>query len=87
MRLDELKQMLLNRNYPIKIIEEAFTKTRKISRFEAIKRVTYKKSSTNKVTFVILFDPKYLKKGHKLITKNTKTSETLYVEQLFPLLN
>ena len=58
MRLDELKQMLLNRNYPIKIIEEAFTKTRKISRIEAIKRVTYKKSSTNKVTFVIPFDPR-----------------------------
>jgi hypothetical protein len=30
---------------------------------------------------------KYLKKGHKLLTKDTKTSETFYVEQLFPLLN
>jgi hypothetical protein len=58
MRLDELKQMLLKRNYPIKIIEEASTKTRKISRIEAIERVTYKKSSTNKVTFVIPVDPR-----------------------------
>jgi hypothetical protein len=58
MRLDEIRQMLLNRNYPIKNIEESFTKTRKITRIKAIKRVTYKKSSTNKVAFVIPFDPR-----------------------------
>ena len=51
MQLDELKQMLLNRNFPITIIEKAFTRTRQISIIEAIERVNYKKSSTNKVTF------------------------------------
>ena len=58
LRLAELKQMLLNRNYQLKIIEDAFTRTRQISRIEAIKKVTYKKSSDNKVTFVIPFDPR-----------------------------
>jgi hypothetical protein len=50
--------MAINRNCPIKIIKEAFTRTRQISRIGAIKRTTCKNSSTNKVTIVIPFDPR-----------------------------
>lgn len=56
-RLTELKDMLLERNYKLNIIEPAFQRARLISREEAIKRVTYNRT-TNKITFVIPFDPR-----------------------------
>ena len=56
-RLLELQDLLKERCYKNSIIEDAFKRARQIPRQEAIKRVTYNRTS-KKVTFVIPFDPR-----------------------------
>ena len=56
MRLSELKQMLLERDYKTKIIDAAIEKAKKIPRSEALKRVERSKS-TDRAVFVVRYDP------------------------------
>jgi hypothetical protein len=54
-RLEQLRQNLLSRSYPPKIIDDAFKRVNKINRLEAIKRVTKTKEDTT--VLVTTFHP------------------------------
>ena len=56
-RFQELRDLLLARDYKLKLIESAIERARKIPRTEALKRVHREKSS-NRPVFVINFDPR-----------------------------
>ena len=79
-RLLELKEMLRERCYKENIIDEAFKRARLIPRQEAIKRVTFDRT-TKKVTFVIPFDPRLpkisfiVKKHFELMKKDSQCAE------------
>ena len=55
LRLEQLRQNLLSRSYPPKIIDDAFKRVNKINRIEAIKRVTKTKEDTT--VLVTTFHP------------------------------
>ena len=57
-RLAELKQFLLDREYKPKIIDAAITKAKNIPRREAIKRVE-KQNRTPRPCFVVRYDPRF----------------------------
>ena len=57
-RFGELKQMLLERNYPSKIIDAAIERARNISRKEALKKVVRDKNDSDRPVFVVLYDPR-----------------------------
>ena len=54
-RLEELRQNLLSRQYPAKIIHQAFEKVKKITREEALKRV--EKKTTEREVFALTYHP------------------------------
>ena len=56
-RLEELKNLLLSRNYKTSIINVSIDKARKIPRIEALKKVEKEKNSKRPV-FVVLYDPR-----------------------------
>ena len=56
-RLEELKELLLDRNYPERAIESAIEKAKGIPRLVALRRVNKKKQSKRPV-FAITFDPR-----------------------------
>lgn len=58
MRIEELREMLIHRGYSKNIISGAFTKLSATSREVALKKVFVDRSSNDKVTFVIPFDPR-----------------------------
>ena len=57
-RFEELKGMLLERDYPIKIINMAIERARKIPRKEALKKVERNKNEADRIVFVVLYDPR-----------------------------
>ena len=57
MRLEELKNMLLSRNYKKSIINAAIEKAKSIPRSEAIKKVI-RKQDPDRVVFVVQYDPR-----------------------------
>ena len=57
-RLEELKQLLLQRDYKTKIIDAAIAKAKKIPRSEALKKVERDKTNERPV-FVVTYDPRY----------------------------
>ena len=58
-RLDELKNMLLERSYPERLINSAIDRARKIPRKKALKRTVKVKNDTSKrPVFVVKFDPR-----------------------------
>ena len=57
MRFQELKQMLLDREYSPGIIDSAIAKAKAIPRQEALRRVTGQQI-TNRPVFVVSFDPR-----------------------------
>ena len=54
-RFDELKEMLLSRNYPKRIVNAAIEKARQIPRLEALKKVIRKKN--DRVIFTVTYHP------------------------------
>ena len=64
MRLQELKEMLTIRDYKPRIIDEAITRVRQIPREEAIRKVIYNQTSSQKINFTIHFDPRLPKISH-----------------------
>ena len=56
-RFEELKTMLLERNYPVRMIDSAMTKARKITRDQALKLVA-KPTTTRRPVFVVTWDPR-----------------------------
>ena len=57
LRLNELKDMLLARNYKPGVVNAAVEKARKIPRLEALQKVE-KESSQQRPVFVVLYDPR-----------------------------
>ena len=58
MRHSELKEMLLDRNYPAEIINGAINKSRAIPRAIAIKKVARDTSSNRRPVFAVSWDPR-----------------------------
>jgi peptide-methionine (R)-S-oxide reductase len=68
-RLQELKEMLVLRDYKPNIIDEAISRVKKIPRQEAIQKVIYSQPSCEKVNFAIHFDPR-LPKISSIVNKH-----------------
>ena len=84
LRLSELKEMLLARNYKKNIVNSAIAKAISIPRSEAIKRVIRQKQ-TNRPVFVVTYDPR-LPSISKIINKHYRTmiSQDPHLKQVFP---
>ena len=57
MRLEELKQNLLDRKYKRKVIEDAFKRVNSVTREEALKKVL-KNKTTKRPVFAVTYDPR-----------------------------
>ena len=83
-RFGELKQMLLERNYPSKIIDAAIERARNISRKEALKKVVRDESDSDRPVFVVLYDarlpsiPAIVKKHWRVMCQDP------YLKKVFP---
>ena len=81
-RLEELKQLLLSRNYDLKIINGAITKSLNIDRNTALQKKT--KVSTKRIPFVITYHPALpaistiLKQGWRTMVKDER------LKKIFP---
>ena len=84
MRLEELKRMLLARDYKLNIINECIRKARAISRTKALKDVV-KEVKTPRPVFVVLFDPR-MPSIANIVTKHWRTMVTTdpYLREVFP---
>jgi hypothetical protein len=83
-RLEELKEMLLSRNYPINLIDRAIEKARKVPRLLALKKVE-KKKQTKRPVFAVTFDPR-LPAIDTISAKHWRamTSQDQYLKEVFP---
>ena len=85
LRLSELREMLLDRNYKKRIIDDNIKKAKAIPRAEALKRVVRSRSS-NRPVFVAMFDrrlpsiPNIVKKHWRSMTLNHHTMATQKVD-------
>ena len=81
-RLDELKELLTNREYPAQIIENAIQRALLINRDEALKKVEVKR--VDRVVFPLDYHPalpsisKFIKKAHNTMIKDP------YLKEIFP---
>ena len=84
MRLEELKEMLLARNYKLNIINECIRKARAVPRNEALKDVN-KEIGNPRPVFVVLFDPR-MPSVSSIVTKHWRTmvNTDLYLREVFP---
>ena len=75
-RLEELRQDLLSRQYPPKIVDDAFKRVRCIPRSEALKKVI--RSSTEREPLVITYHPQLVsvtgavRKYHQVMTRESQ---------------
>ena len=80
LRLSELKQLLLDRDYKVKVIDAAIEKAKNIPRKEALKRVT--RSNTDRPVFPVTHHPalpsipKIISKHYSTLTQNPHMLET-----------
>ena len=81
-RLEELKMMLLARDYKLNIINECIRKARAIPRSEALKDVV-KEIGTPWPVFVVLFDPR-MPSIAKIVNWRTMVSNDPYLRKVFP---
>ena len=84
MRLGELKEMLLSRNYKNSIINAAIDKAVKIPRPEAIKKVI-RNQDPDRVVFVVTYDPRLPSISH-ILHKHYRTMITTdpSLKEIFP---
>ena len=84
MRFQELKEMLLAREYTPGVIDSAIAKARAIPRHVALRRVP-RQENTNIPAFVVCFDPR-LPSIPKLTQKHCRSmvAEEIYLESFFP---
>jgi hypothetical protein len=81
-RLEQLRQYLLSRSYPPKIIDDAFKRVIKIDRLQAIKRVTKTKEDTT--VLVTTFHPlmpsvsNIIKKHWKVMVDNSPEMKNVF---------
>ena len=83
-RLQELKQLLLDRNYPENLIDFSISRARKISRKIALKKVN-NKDTENRPVFALKFDPR-LPAVANIQAKHWRsmTSQDRYLSDVFP---
>ena len=80
LRLEELKQLLLDRNYKLKIINAAISKAKNVSRSEALKRVV--RPPTNRPVFPVTHHPslpsipQIVNKHYRALIQNPTMAET-----------
>ena len=58
LRLEELKEMLLAREYTPKVIDSAIARAKAIPRQQVLRRVPGPQPITNRPVFVVLLDPR-----------------------------
>ena len=81
-RLEELKELLISREYRLKVVEDAIERVLKIPRKDALKKTTKKK--TERTVFVISYNPALpsvsgiLQKHWRVMTKDP------YLRKVFP---
>ena len=82
LRLNELKQLLLDRDYKVKVIDAAIEKAKNIPRKEALKRVT--RTTTDRPVFPVTHHPA-LPSIPKIINKNYRTmTQNPHMQETFP---
>ena len=83
LRFQELKDMLLAREYPTGVIDSAIAKARAIPRHVALRRVS-RQETTTRPAFVVCFDPR-LPSIPKLTKKHWRSmvAEEKYLESVF----
>ena len=81
-RLQELKNLLLSRNYRPKSVNDAIEKAKKIPREEALKRVVKKK--TDRVVFALDFNPCLPSMSRILQSAWRVMSQDPYMREVFP---
>ena len=86
-RLDELKQLLLDRNYKVNIINSAITKAKQIPRKQALEKVnTNTKNTVKRPVFAVMYDPRLpalpaiMKKHWRTMVENDP-----HLKEAFPL--
>ena len=57
-RLNDLKNLLLSRNYPERLVDSALDKARQVPRHASLKRVIRKKRKKIRPIFALKFDPR-----------------------------
>ena len=84
LRLKELKDMLIFRNYPNNLVDRAIDKAREVPRELALRKVTRNKQ-TNRPVFAISYDPR-LPAINNIQTKHWRsmTSQNQYLAEVFP---
>jgi hypothetical protein len=84
LRFQELKDMLLEREYPSGVVEAAIAKARAIPRSVALRRVT-RQTTNNRPVFVVCYDPR-LPSLPKITTIHWRSmvGEDSYLESVFP---
>ena len=58
LRLEELKQLLLERNYKLNIINCAINKAKLITRKKALEKVERQTTTTRRPVFAVVYDPR-----------------------------
>ena len=83
-RMDELKEMLLQRNYPRGVINAAIEKAKAVPRLEALKRVEKSKQKSDRQIMVCQYDPRLpsvsqiMKKHHRVMCQNDPHCASVY---------
>ena len=82
-RFEELKEMLIDRDYTPKLVEAAIAKARALPREVALREVS-RQDSTNRPVFVVRDDPR-LPKIPKIVNKHWRAmvSQDTYIKEVF----
>jgi hypothetical protein len=85
LRLSELKEMLLQRDYRPKVIDNAFDKVREIGREETLEKVSRENKNEGRVRALFMFDMR-LPNLSGIFRKNWQTmvSEDIRLQSVFP---
>lgn len=83
LRLSELKEMLLSRNYKPKIIDSAVERARAVPRVKALERVS-RESSNSRQVFAVTYDPR-LPSINSIVRRHWRTmTRDQYMAEVFP---
>ena len=86
MRINELKEMLMERDYPERLVDSALNKAKLVPRLTALKRVIRKKvKNKQRPVFAVKFDPR-LPAISNIQTKHWRsmTFQDQYMGEVFP---
>ena len=85
LRLEELKVMLLNRDYNVSIVNNAIRKAKEVPRQEALKRVIKEKEEVRRPVMVVTYDPR-LPSVSSIVNKHWRAMcrEDPYLREVFP---